>query len=232
MSDDSQGNILQAIDQVQQQVALAAARVGRDPRQIKLVAVTKTVSAETAGQALQGGLKDLGENRVQELLVKYPRLPGARWHLIGHLQTNKVKSVIDKVSLIHSLDSWHLAREIDRRAGELAVSVQVLVQVNVAGELSKYGLAPGEVADFLQDLSKLPNIQVQGLMTIAPRVDRAEEVRPVFRELKQMAEQYHGIAPGISMNMLSMGMTNDYMVAVEEGATLIRVGTALFGPRR
>jgi len=225
-------DIRENLRRVQEEAAAAARRAGRLPGEVQLVAVTKTVPPERIKEALAAGVTACGENRVQELLVKQPLLPpGVQWHLIGHLQTNKVKSVIGRVALIHSLDSLHLAREIGRRSLERGWTAQALVQVNVAGEPTKYGLAPAEVADFLAECLSIEGLRIRGLMTIAPLVPRAEEVRPVFRALRLLAEKIRGDIPGVSMDFLSMGMTNDFTVAIEEGASIIRVGTAIFGSR-
>lgn len=217
---------------VLERVAVAARKSGRQPSAVKLVAVTKNVPVEVMREALAAGVKAFGENRAQELLAKHPLLPPeVEWHFIGHLQTNKVKHVIDKVCLIHSLDSWRLAQEISKRAQERGKVAQVLVQVNVSGEKTKYGLAVNEVKDFLLEVSALPGLAVRGLMTIAPLVPDPEEARPVFRELYRLAERLKVELPGISLDFLSMGMSNDYTVAVEEGANIIRIGSAIFGPR-
>lgn len=220
------------LQQVLERVAAAAARAGRRPEEIKLVAVTKGVPVEVMKEALAAGVKAFGENRAQELAAKYPLFPpGVEWHFIGHLQTNKVKQVMERACLIHSLDSWRLALEISKRAKERGKTVPVLVQVNVSGEKTKYGLAPGEVKDFLLEVSALPGIAVRGLMTIAPLVDDPEEARPVFRELCRLAARLRAELPAVDLELLSMGMSNDYTVAVEEGANIIRVGSAIFGPR-
>ena len=225
--------ISENISRLRAEVASAAVKAGRNPADIKIIAVTKNVPLESVLEARREGMADLGENRVQELLAKQPLAgPGARWHLIGHLQTNKVRLVVGRVSLIHSLDSWRLACEIDRRSRESGVISEVLVQVNVSGEKSKYGLGPAEVQDFIESALDLPGISVRGLMTVAPLVADPEESRPVFRGLKNL---YHSISwrlPAAPLAYLSMGMTNDYRVAVEEGANLLRVGTAIFGARQ
>lgn len=210
----------------------AAVKAGRSPADIEIVAVTKNVPVENITVAVEEGILDLGENRVQELVAKQPHLgQHVRWHLIGHLQTNKVRAVVGRIKLIHSLDSWRLAAEIDRRSGELAVVTAVLIQVNVSGEETKYGLNPEEVPDFIKDCAGLGGISIRGLMTVAPYVDDPEEVRPVFRDLRIMFEDLRKRFPGVPMSYLSMGMTNDYLVAVEEGANILRVGSGIFGER-
>lgn len=221
------------IQEVKEKIARAAQRAGRDPREVTLVAVTKTVSAELARRAYDYGIKTLGENRVQELQKKYPELPSdTRWHMIGHLQTNKVKYIIDKITLLHSLDRMSLAEEVSRRADKQGLTVPSLVEVNVSGEESKFGLSPREVVEFIKTVDCLPGLQVRGLMTVAPYTANPEEVRPVFRELKALAEKISREVAGVNMDYLSMGMTNDYEIAVEEGANIIRIGTAIFGARK
>lgn len=221
-----------SLRRVRRRIIEAARRAGRDPGEITLVAVSKTVAAPVIKEALALGVKDLGENRVQELIQKQPLLPaGLNWHFIGHLQTNKVKKIIDKVSLIHSLDRWTLAEEISRAARGLSRPVQVLVQVNVAGEETKHGLDPGRTEDFVRQAAQLPGLEIRGLMTMAPWCADPEEVRPVFRKTMDLARQLKERVPGVKMDCLSMGMTGDFEVAVEEGATILRVGTAIFGGR-
>lgn len=218
--------------QVNNRVLAAALRSGRDPAGIKIIAVTKQVPVDLIRQVLEAGAGDLGENRVQEMTSKMDQLPGGvRWHMIGHLQTNKVKDVVGRVELIHSLDRWNLARAIQRRAGELDIPVPVLVQVNVSGEKSKFGLNPVELLDFLSALQDLCHIRVKGLMTMAPYVANPEEARSCFRELRCLQQRCAAALPGVNLGLLSMGMTNDYEVAVEEGANMLRLGTAIFGAR-
>ncbi|HHW06587.1 MAG TPA: YggS family pyridoxal phosphate-dependent enzyme [Clostridia bacterium] len=221
------------VAEIQERIAKAAERFGRKPEEIELVAVTKTVSAERIREALSAGIRHLGENRVQELVAKYEELgPVANWHLIGHLQTNKVKYIVDKVVLVHSLDRWSLAEELQKRAAAAGRVIPVLVQVNVAGEETKFGLHRDEVIPFLDRLMALANLKVQGLMTIAPLVDDPEEVRPVFRSLYRLAREIDNLHyPRVEMRYLSMGMTNDYEVAVEEGANMVRIGSGIFGQR-
>lgn len=220
------------IRSVQERVKQAALKVGRDPKEITLVAVTKTIDIETVKEAYALGLKDFGENRVQELVAKHRVLPEARWHLIGRLQTNKVKDALERAFLIHSLDRWNLAEYIEKRAGAKNFVANCLLQVNVSGEASKSGVAVNEVREFLRALSGLQHVKVLGLMTIAPEVDDPEEVRPVFRELRSLFETIKKSSyPNVNMQWLSMGMTQDFEVAIEEGATIIRVGRALFGQR-
>lgn len=219
---------------VRDKVSQAALKVGRNPEDIQIIAVTKTVDIPQMEEAIAAGITAVGENRVQEITKKYPLLKEkVDWHLIGHLQTNKVKYIIDKVRLIHSLDRFSLVKEISKRAQQQGIVMPVLVQVNVAEEESKFGLKVEEVIPFLKDIVGIKGLKILGLMTMAPFVEDAEEVRYVFRDLRNLAEKITKEAiPGVEMKHLSMGMTNDYEVAVEEGATLIRVGTGIFGQRK
>ncbi|MEW5785897.1 MAG: YggS family pyridoxal phosphate-dependent enzyme [Bacillota bacterium] len=211
------------------EIAAAARRSGRDPAEIRLLAVTKTVGLEQVREAAELGLRDFGENRLQDAKAKLEAFPNFSWHFIGHLQTNKVKEVLSGFTLIHSLDRLHLAEALQHWGEQLGRSAAVLVQVNVAREKGKFGLDPAALPDFLDEMRRFTRVQVQGLMTMAPWVDDPEEARPVFRALRQLQRDLAG--PGPALEHLSMGMSNDYTVAVEEGATLIRLGTALFGPR-
>lgn len=222
------------IFELRQRISAAAARSGRNPESIQLVAVTKTVDTPEMAQALEAGLTAFGENRVQELTRKYDHFSDrVEWHLIGHLQTNKVKQVIGKTALIHSVDRLNLAREISNSAQAFGANVQVLIQVNVSGEDTKYGLAPVELEEFLQEVAGYPGLSVRGLMTMAPFVTDAEETRPVFRRLAELASQISRInVSGVEMRWLSMGMTNDFEVAIEEGANLVRIGNGIFGARK
>lgn len=221
------------IEEVSYAIRAARERSPCNTQDVKLIAVTKTVPVERIREAVDNGILDLGENRVQELLDKVDHFSAdVRWHLIGHLQTNKVKYIIDRIAMIHSLDSLRLAEEIEKRSAAVNRVTPVLVQVNMAGEETKYGLRPEEVPDFLQEVSRLSHLSVQGLMTVAPFVSDAEENRPVFRRMRElqlnMAKQ---ALPHVEMRELSMGMSNDYVIAVEEGATMVRVGSSLFGAR-
>lgn len=221
------------VDRVRERLARAAERVGRRPEEVKLIAVTKNVSVEHIREALAAGVTALGENRVQEALPKAKALgPGVEWHFIGHLQTNKVKYLVEWVSCLHSLDRLRLAEELEKQGARSGRDWSVLVQVNVTGESTKFGLSPSELKPFLEEIARFPHVKVRGLMTIGPLSEDPEEVRPVFRRLRQMAEEIAREGwPGVSMEHLSMGMSNDFEVAVEEGATMVRIGTAIFGPR-
>ncbi len=213
------------LQRLRDRVDAACRRAGRSPAAVTIVGVSKGFPVEAVVAAWQAGLRDIGENRVQEAAAKLPAATaqGAtfRRHLVGHLQTNKVKTALDLFDIIHSVDSPHLAEAISRTARK---PVSVLLEVNVAGEASKYGLRPDEVPQTLERIRSLPNIDVAGLMTVAPAAPDAEQVRPVFRRLREMAE-------ALGLTELSMGMSDDFEVAVEEGATMIRIGRAIFGPR-
>ncbi|MGH2586126.1 MAG: YggS family pyridoxal phosphate-dependent enzyme [Dehalococcoidia bacterium] len=210
---------------VRARITAAAERSGRDATAVRLIAVTKTFPAEMCLAALEAGISDLGENRVQEGVAKAAAIAGqgapAVWHLIGHLQSNKVKPALETFALIHSVHSVELVTAISRRA---VAPVTVLLQANVAGEESKFGLDLDEVPAAYEQIAAMPNVDVRGLMTIAPQTNDPETVRPVFRRLREMAET-------LGLPELSMGMSGDYEVAVEEGSTMVRVGSALFGPR-
>jgi len=222
------------IEEVRKRVEKAALKSGRNPGDIKIIGVTKTVDTDRIMKAIDAGIVDLGENRVQELLEKYDKINReCRWHLIGHLQTNKVKYIIDKVSLIHSVDRIELVQEIQKRAEKIGRIVDVLVQVNVAEEESKFGIRTSEALDFVKEVSRFENIKVRGLMTIAPLVENPETVRYVFRELRKLLiDIRQENIDNINMDFLSMGMSNDFEIAVEEGSNMIRVGTAIFGRRQ
>lgn len=210
-------------------MADAADCAGRSPDDVSIVAVTKNVGIEDIRGAMAAGASEFGENRVQEFLGKYGLFPDVHWHFIGTLQRNKVKDVVGKTALIHSVDSVKLLREIDRRAGERGVVQDVLLQVNAAGEQAKHGFEPREVGDALVDAASLSHVHVRGLMTMAP-LARAEDVRWVFRSLRELAESLRDSLPdGVELDELSMGMSNDFRVAVEEGATIVRLGRVIFG---
>jgi pyridoxal phosphate enzyme (YggS family) len=220
---------------VRHNVELAASRRREVPVTgplVKVVAVTKNHTAAEVQEALAAGAAALGENRVQEATAKATLLPPAEWHLIGHLQTNKVRQAVPLFTLIHSLDSERLALEVERVAARTGKRQDVLIQVNVAGEDTKSGVAPDGVAELARLVSGLEHVRLCGLMTMAPFYAAAEDARPVFRELYALFAALKAAAlPNTALEWLSMGMTNDYQVAVEEGANLVRVGTAIFGPR-
>ena len=225
--------IKENIDEVRKRIENSAKKVGRNPDDILLLAVSKTIDVPKIIDALACGLNSLGENRVQEIMEKYePMGDGINWHFIGHLQTNKVKYIIDKVCLIHSVESIKLATEIDKKAEKSGVVMDILVEVNMAGEESKFGIAPSECESFIRELSKFKNIRVKGLMTVAPFTENPEDNRIYFRKLKEMLVDINSKnIDNINMCELSMGMTGDYEVAIEEGATIVRVGTGIFGER-
>ena len=197
------------------------------PSSVKLIAVSKTHTADEINAAIDCGITDIGENKVQEILSKYDSVKKVNWHFIGHLQTNKVKQIIDKVYMIHSVDSLHLAEEISKRATH---EVNILIQVNAAGEEQKFGVSPNQVLELANSVKDLPNIKLRGLMHIAPAADNPEDVRVYFKQVKNIFDK---LKPqfGEDFDTLSMGMSNDYKVAIEEGATCVRIGTAIFGER-
>lgn len=200
---------------------------------VTLIAVSKTKPASDIMQAYECGIRDFGENKVQELLSKAPELPDdIRWHLIGHLQTNKVKQIIEKVYMIHSVDSLHLAETIEKHAAAMGISVQILIQVNISREETKFGLEKSEVIPLLNEISKMEHVKVCGLMTIAPFSEKPEEYRAVFHELKNLSIDIDALKiDNIHMDILSMGMSNDFITAIEEGSTMVRIGTDIFGIR-
>ncbi len=226
-------SIKENLSEVQNNINAACERVGRKLEEVTLIAVSKTKPVAMLQEAYDAGARDFGENKVQELIDKIPQLPDdIRWHMIGHLQRNKVKYIVDKVWLIHSVDSLRLAEEISTQALKKQVEVNILVEVNVAQEESKFGTTAEEAIKLVEDISKLPGIHIQGLMTIAPFVEDSEQNREYFRKLKQLSVDIaRKNIDNVSMNTLSMGMTGDYVVAVEEGASCVRVGTGIFGER-
>ena len=229
-----EGTIQENIKAVEDRIAAECQKAGRDPEDVTLIAVSKTKPVEMLREAYEYGCRDFGENKVQELLDKYEEMPrDIRWHMIGHLQRNKVKYIVDKVYLIHSVDSLRLAEEISKEAVKKNVCVNILVEVNVANEETKFGTTCEEVKQLVQDIAKLPNICVKGLMTIAPFVENAEKNRPIFSKLRKISvDIMEENIDNITMENLSMGMTGDYTVAVSEGATYVRVGTGIFGVRQ
>lgn len=226
--------IAENIAQVETRIARACEEAGRDRSSVTLIAVSKTKPLALLQEAYDCGCRDFGENRVQELTEKYEALPkDIRWHMIGHLQRNKVKYLIGKVFLIHSVDSLRLAQEISRESVKKQVTTSILIEVNAAGEQSKFGLtSDAEVLRMVEAIAALPGIAVKGLMTVAPYVEHAEENRQYFHALKQLSvDIMHKNIDNVSMDILSMGMTGDYEVAVSEGAGYVRVGTGIFGER-
>ncbi len=218
---------------VEENVRTACKVCGKEREEVTLIAVSKTKPVSMLQEIYEQGVRDFGENKAQEICEKYDKLPSdIRWHMIGHLQRNKVKSIIDKVCLIHSLDSYRLAEEINIQAKKHNLVMPVLVQVNIANEDTKFGVRPEDAMLLAQEVSHLNNIKIRGLMTVAPFVDDPQDNRKYFQQLKKLAVD---IAcknmDNVSMEILSMGMTGDYMTAIEEGATMVRVGTGIFGER-
>ncbi len=225
--------VVENLEKVEKNIRAACERAGRSREEVTLIAVSKTKPVSMIEELLPEGVRDFGENKVQELCEKYEQLPGdIRWHMIGHLQRNKVKQVIDKACLIHSVDSLRLAQTISEEGIKKGITVPVLIEVNVAGEESKFGVAPQEAEGLIREIAELPSIAVKGLMTIAPYVEDPEENRKYFAGLRKLCVDIKNKnIDNVSMNVLSMGMTGDYEVAIEEGATMVRVGTGIFGER-
>lgn len=225
--------ITENLEQVRKNIDEACRMAGRDPKEVTLIAVSKTKPVSMLKEAYDAGARCFGENKVQEIMDKHPQLPeDIQWHMIGHLQRNKVKYIVDKVSMIHSVDSLRLAQTIEQEAAKHNVCVPVLLEVNVAQEESKFGLKMDEVLPLIETIADFPHIKVQGLMTIAPYVENAEDNRDFFRQLKKLSVDIEAKnINNVRMSVLSMGMTGDYQVAVQEGATMVRVGTGIFGER-
>lgn len=220
------------ITNVFENIEKAAIKSGRKANDIQLIAVTKTIDIDKMKYAQGIGLKNFGENRVQELVKKVDQFNGINWHLIGHLQRNKVRQIIDKVELIHSVDSEKLMKEINIQSSRKNKIMPILIQVNVAQEKSKFGIKIDEVEGFIEQATLYSNIIIKGLMTIAPFEENAELVRPIFSELKEKYDKIKKIEhKNIEFEYLSMGMTNDYIVAIEEGSNMVRIGSAIFGQR-
>lgn len=221
------------IDKIRENIKEAALRGGRNPDDVLLIAVTKTRTPEEINAAIDAGITDIGENKVQELLDKYDKVKAVRWHMIGHLQTNKVKYIIDKVALIHSVDSIKLAQEINKRAEQHNKIMDVLIQINIAGEESKFGIVPEETEQRIREiLENCPNVRIRGLMSMVPFVEDPETVRGYFAEMTNLYRKCGAIEhERLDFRYLSMGMSNDYQVAIEEGANVVRLGTSIFGER-
>ena len=225
--------IAENLKYVNERIQKSCLKAGRDEKEVTLIAVSKTKPVSDLMEAYQEGCREFGENKVQELVDKYEVMPkDIHWHMIGHLQRNKVKYIAGKVALIHSVDSLRLAKTISEEAVKHNCEIPILIEVNVAGEESKFGVSVEETLPLIEEIAKLPAIHVEGLMTIAPYVEDPEENRPVFRKLKELSVDIAAKnINNVRMAILSMGMTGDYEVAVEEGATLVRVGTGVFGER-
>lgn len=214
-------------------IAEACRRSGRKSEEIELVAITKTVDVEQINEAIEAGIRVVGENRVQEAWRKFQEVgEKVHWHMVGHLQTNKVKRVLQFADMIHSVDSVYLAREIQTQAKKLDRTIEILIQVNTSGEESKFGLEPEATIGAIEEVSTLPNLKIKGLMTIGAFLPNPEDVRPCFKLLHDLKDRVNerGIT-SVEIGTLSMGMTNDYEIAIEEGSTMVRVGTAIFGER-
>lgn len=221
------------LKKVEDNVDAACRKAGRSRDEVTLIAVSKTKPVEMLSTIYNQGIRDFGENKVQEMCDKMEQLPSdICWHMIGHLQTNKVKYIVGHTTLIHSVDSLHLAKEIEKQAEKKDVTVDILVEVNIAEEESKFGIHKEETYELVRQIAALPHVHICGLMTIAPYVENPEDNRMYFRGIRQLsvdiAEQN---IDNVDMDVLSMGMTGDYMVAIEEGATMVRVGTGIFGER-
>lgn len=226
-------SVRENIQSVTDRIASAAHRVGRSVGSIELVAISKTKPVSVILEAIDAGITDIGENRVQEAVSKYSQVNrSVKWHLVGHLQTNKVKQALQMFDLIHSVDSLRLLAEINRRSGQLSRQSDVLVEVNTSGEESKYGLHPNEVRRFMESALECTHVRIKGLMTIGKFLPDPEDVRPSFTLLRKIKETIESQGyPNIQMKYLSMGMTNDFEVAIEEGADMVRIGSAIFGER-
>ena len=225
--------IQENIKLVEENIKKACEKVGRDVNEVTLIAVSKTKPYTAIEEALPTGVKDYGENKVQELCDKYEILPkDIKWHMIGHLQRNKVKYLVGKASLIHSVDSIRLAEQIEKEYAKADEIANILIEVNMAQEESKFGITSEETEQLVREIAKFPHIRIKGLMTIAPYTDNPESNRVYFRNMKKLSVDIENKnIDNVSMNVLSMGMTGDYQVAVEEGATMVRVGTGIFGER-
>ena len=222
------------IEKIRERIAKASKRVNRDPSEIKIVAATKDVPADLISRAIEAGITEIGENKVQEAGPKYEALsskyPNLTWHMIGHLQTNKVKKALEIFSIIHSVDSLRLAEEIDRRAKEAGKKIDILIEVNTSGEITKFGAPIEAVRQLVRLVSELQNVKVKGLMTVGLLTDDPEKARPSFRMIRDLKEDIDRQKIGdIEMKYLSMGMTDDFEVAIEEGSNLVRIGRAIFG---
>ena len=218
---------------VESQIQASCEKSGRQREDVTLIAVSKTKPVELLQEAYDAGVRDFGENKVQEICDKYDRLPShIRWHMIGHLQRNKVKYIIDKVCMIHSVDSYRLAEEINIHAKKHKLVMPVLIEVNIAQEQTKFGVSKDDAMQLIEEAAHLDSIQIQGLMAVAPYVENAEENRKYFQELAKLAVDIRAKnIDNVVMRVLSMGMTGDYAVAIEEGAAMVRVGTGIFGER-
>lgn len=221
------------LKKVHESIISSCNNVGRNPEEVKLIAVSKTKPVSDIREAYEAGEREFGENKVQELCAKYPELPDdIKWHIIGHLQRNKVKKVIGHVELIHSVDTYRLAEEINIFSKKAGIITPILIEVNIAGEETKSGISIDEAEKLIREIAPLDAVQIKGLMTVAPNMPNPEDTRPYFRKMKQLfIDIKNENIDNVLMEILSMGMTNDYKIAIEEGSTMIRVGTAIFGSR-
>ena len=227
-------DIKENIDGILSRVKASAIRSGRKPEDITVIAVSKTVDSDRARKALEAGLENLGENKVQEFINKYEQLSNlnVKWHMIGHLQKNKVKYIIEKAELIHSVEDLDLAKEIDKRAKQHQIVSNVLIELNIGEEESKFGLNAENIYDFLRDMEQFENIKILGIMTVAPYCEEPEDIRWLFKKMKEIFDSISKMElKNTSMKYLSMGMTNDFEIAIEEGSNIVRIGTAIFGAR-
>lgn len=226
-------SIAENLKEVQRDINEVCKKCGRDPSEVTLIAVSKTKPLEDLKEAYDAGARDFGENKVQELIAKMPNLPSdIRWHMIGHLQRNKVKYIAGEVELIHSVDSFRLAEEINIQAKRKKIIIPALIEINIGDEESKFGVRPDEAKELCKEISELDSIHIEGLMTVAPAADDPEEVRRYFRKMHELFLDIKSEnIDNVEMKILSMGMTNDYKVAIEEGSTMVRVGTGIFGAR-
>ena len=221
------------LQSVEENIKKACEKAGRKREEVTLIAVSKTKPVEMLQEIYDQDIRDFGENKVQEMCDKMEVLPkDIKWHMIGHLQTNKIKYIIGKTELIHSVDSLHLAQEISKQAVKHNVQADILIEINIANEETKFGIDAGDTIQLVREIAELPNIHIKGLMTIAPFVENPEDNRLYFRRIHQLSVDItKENIDNVSMDVLSMGMTGDYMVAIEEGATMVRVGTGIFGER-
>lgn len=223
--------IRENLNEVKESIANIASASGRDPNEVELIAISKTHPPEVIQQAIDAEQLVFGENKVQEARAKIPLLPSkVRWHLVGHLQKNKIRHALPLFELIHGVDSLELAKDMNRVADELGLFPRILLEVNVAGESTKFGFKPDVLRRELEELLSLNRVQIEGLMTIAPMVEKPEEARPYFAQLRTLRDELQKSA-GVPLPQLSMGMSGDYTAAIPEGATMVRIGTAIFGPR-
>src|SRR5262245_38419926 len=225
-------DLAENIDRVQKRIAAACSRAGRNPDEVTLVAVTKSQPPETVGEAARLGLTLFGENKIQEAKAKIPLCSGRlKWHFIGHLQTNKARDAVELFEMVQSVDSLHLADELNKRAEQAVKRLPVLLEINVVGEASKFGYRPDKLLLELEQINALPRLEIHGLMTVPPWTKYPQEVRPIFRQMRELKEECEQKL-GAPLPHLSMGMSGDFEIAIEEGATMVRIGTALFGERR